>query len=431
VERVALSDLLTWKANPHRKPLIVNGARQVGKTWLLKEFGRRHYDSVAYVNFESNKRMTQLFSDNLDVDRLLLGLRVEAGCPIEPERTLIIFDEIQDNPRALTALKYFEETAPGYHVVAAGSLLGVALHSGTAFPVGKTEFLGLHPLSFAEFVHAMGETALHEVLRTGPLPDIELFRPRLIELLRQYYCVGGMPEAVAAFSATKDLVAVRELQENLLYAYERDFSKYAPTGVVPRIRAVWNSIPAQLAREQRKFVYGVVKEGARAREYETAVDWLCDAGLLRKVRRVAKPGLPLKSYVEQGAFKLYLLDVGLLASHAGVPVSALIHGDEAFEEFKGALTEQYVSQELAIMPGVETCYWSTDGGKAEVDFVVQRGRDIVPIEVKASENLQAKSLKSYRDRFAPRRCYRISLSPWREETWLSNIPLYATSRLWG
>ncbi|MCX7029584.1 MAG: DUF4143 domain-containing protein, partial [Spirochaetes bacterium] len=229
----------------------------------------------------------------------------------------------------------------------------------------------------------------------------------------------------------KDFAAVREIQKNLLYAYERDFSKYAPTGIVPRIRAVWNSIPAQLAREQRKFVYGLVKEGAPAREYETAVEWLCDAGLLRKVRRVAKPSLPLKSYVEQGVFKLYLLDVGLLASHAGVPVSALVHGDEAFEEFKGALTEQYVSQELAIMPDVEVCYWSADRAEAEVDFLVQRGTDIAPIEVKAAENLQAKSLRSYRDKFAPSRCYRISLSPWREEAWLSNIPLYAMARMWG
>ena len=431
MERAALSDLLAWKANPHRKPLILNGARQVGKTWLLKEFGRRHYDRVAYVNFESNERMNRLFASNLDVDRLLLGLRVEAGCPIEPERTLIIFDEIQDNPRALTALKYFAETAPGYHVATAGSLLGVALHAGAAFPVGKTDFLSLHPLAFSEFIHALGEAPLHELLRSGPLPDIELFRPRLIELLRQYYCVGGMPEAVAAFAATKDFAAVREIQKNLLYAYERDFSKYGRTEIVPRIRAVWNSIPAQLAREQRKFVYGVVKEGARAREYETAVDWLCDAGLLRKVRRVAKPGLPLKSYVEQGAFKLYMLDVGLLASHAGVPVSALVHGDEAFEEFKGALTEQYVSQELAIMPDVEVYYWSADRAEAEVDFLVQRGTDITPIEVKAAENLQAKSLRSYRDKFAPSRCYRISLSSWREEAWLSNIPLYATARMWG
>jgi uncharacterized protein len=431
MERSALAELLAWKTNPHRKPLILNGARQVGKTWLLQEFGRRHYEGVAYINFEANERMRQLFASNLEVDRLLLGLRVEAGIPIEPGRTLVIFDEIQENPRALTSLKYFAETAPAYHVAAAGSLLGVAHHAGTSFPVGKTDFLSLEPLGFAEFTLALGETGLHGLLKSGSLADIEAARPRLIETLRQYYCVGGMPEAVASFAEQRDFVRAREIQKNLLNAYERDFSKYAPAATVPRIRAVWNSIPAQLGREHRKFVYGLVREGARAREYETAVDWLCDAGLLRRVRRVAKPGLPLKSYAEREAFKLYLLDVGFLACHAGVPVEALVHGDAAFEEFKGALTEQYVAQELALMRELETFYWSAERAEAEVDFVVQRGTEILPIEVKAAENLQAKSLKSYRDKYSPVRCYRFSLSPWREESWLSNIPLYSMSRFGG
>ena len=304
----------------------------------------------------------------------------------------------------------------------------MAHHAGVSFPVGKTDFLTLEPLGFAEFTQALGETGLHELLISGSLADIETARAGFIETLRQYYCVGGMPEAVSSFAAHKDYAQVREIQKNLLNSYERDFSKYAPSATVPRIRSVWNSIPSQLAREQRKFVYGLVREGARAREYETAVDWLCDAGLLRRLRRVAKPGLPLKSYAEREAFKLYLLDVGLLACHAGVPVEALVHGDTAFEEFKGALTEQYVAQELALMREMEAFYWTAERAEAEVDFVVQRGTEILPIEVKAAENLQAKSLKSYRDKYSPARCYRFSLSPWREESWLSNIPLYSISR---
>ena len=428
---MTLSDLLVWQKSPSRKPLIVHGARQVGKTWLLKEFGRRSYHQAAYINFEANERMAALFSSNLEVERLLVGLRVEAGCPIEPESTLLIFDEVQDCPKALTALKYFAETAPEYHIAAAGSLLGIAMHAGTAFPVGKVDFIDLHPLSFEEFLLALGEADLLGILRSGDWPLLELFRERITDLLRYYFCVGGMPEAVASFIADRDFGQVRGVQEKLLTAHEQDFSKYAEPALVPRIRAVWDSIPSQLAREQKKFMYGLVREGARAREYEMAISWLCDAGLLHKVHRVSKPGLPLKAYQELGAFKLFMHDTGLMAAHADLPVQALLKGDALFAEFKGALAEQYVSQELRLMKGTSVYYWSSETSQAELDFVLQNGDGIFPLEVKAAENLQAKSLRVYNEKFSPPRCFRASLSPYRKESWITNLPLYAVSRLAG
>ena len=375
--------------------------------------------------------MAALFSSNLEVERLLVGLRVEAGCPIEPQNTLLIFDEVQDCPKALTALKYFAETAPEYHIAAAGSLLGIAMHAGTAFPVGKVDLIDLHPLSFEEFLLALGEADLLGVLRSGDWPLLELFRERITELLRYYFCVGGMPEAVASFIADRDLSRVRGMQEKLLASYERDFSKYAEPALVPRIRAVWDSIPSQLAREQKKFMYGLVRVGARAREYELAISWLCDAGLLHKVHRVSKPGLPLKAYQELGAFKLFMHDTGLMAAHADLPVQALLKGDALFAEFKGALAEQYVSQELRLVKGASVYYWSSETSQAELDFVLQHGDCIFPLEVKAAENLQAKSLRVYNEKFSPPRCFRTSLSPYRKESWITNLPLYAVSRLAG
>lgn len=429
MERKALADLLAWRSDKRRKPLVLNGARQVGKTWLLKEFGKRAYQNVAYINFESNERMATLFSSNVDPERLLMGLRIETGLPIEPEKTLIIFDEVQENPKALTSLKYFYENAPQYHLVAAGSLLGISLHAENSFPVGKVDFLNLYPLSFLEFLKAIGESALADLVSSSDWPMIDAFREKLIEFLRYYYCVGGMPESVATFVATKDLGQVRTFQKELLEAYERDFSKYAKSDTVPRIRAVWNSLPAQLAREQKKFMYGLIREGARAREYESAIEWLCDAGLSRKTFRVSKPGLPLKAYQELNAFKLYMLDIGLLAAHSGLPIQTVLHGNALFEEFKGALTEQYVAQELRLMEEMDASYWSSDTSRAEVDFLIQGQDSIYPLEVKAAENLQAKSLRVYNEKFSPPRCFRTSLSAYREERWLTNIPLYALSIL--
>lgn len=429
MERNAFTNLQAWRLDARRKPLVLNGARQVGKTWLLKEFGKREYRNVAYINFESNERMMGLFSSNLDPARLLMGLRVETGQPIEPETTLIIFDEVQENPKALTSLKYFHENAPQYHLAAAGSLLGVSMHAGNSFPVGKVDFLNLYPLSFLEFLHATGESNMADLVSSSDWSMIDAFREKLTESLRYYYCVGGMPESVTTFVATKDLGQVRTFQKKLLEAYERDFSKYAKPEMVPRIRAVWNSLPAQLAREQKKFMYGLVREGARAREYENAIEWLCDAGLLHKIFRVSKPGLPLKAYQELNAFKLYMLDIGLLAAHAGLATQTVLHGNALFEEFKGALTEQYVAQELCLMEGANASYWSSDTSKAEVDFLIQTQDSIYPLEVKSAENLQAKSLRVYNEKFSPPRCFRTSLSPYRKESWLTNIPLYALSEL--
>jgi len=429
MERNAFTPLQAWRLDARRKPLVLNGARQVGKTWLLKEFGKRTYRNVAYINFESNERMLALFSSNLDPERLLMGLRVETGLPIEPEKTLIIFDEIQENPKALTSLKYFCENAPQYHLAAAGSLLGISMHAGNSFPVGKVDFLNLYPLSFLEFLKATGESTLADLVLSRDWPMIDAFREKLTESLRYYYCVGGMPESVITFVATKDLGQVRTFQKKLLDAYERDFSKYARPEMVPRIRAVWNSLPAQLAREQKKFMYGLVREGARAREYENAIEWLCDAGLSRKIFRVSKPGLPLKAYQELNAFKLYMLDIGLLAAHAGLATQTVLHGNALFEEFKGALTEQYVAQELCLMEEASASYWSSDTSRAEVDFLIQAQNSIYPLEAKSAENLQAKSLRVYNEKFSPPRCFRTSLSPYREESWLTNIPLYALSAL--
>ncbi len=428
MRRFSLDRLLEWKLRPDRKPLILQGARQVGKTWILKEFGRLNYANVAYVNFESNERMERLFSGNLEPVRLLAGLRIEAGCPIDPGTTLLILDEIQACPAALTSLKYFAENAPEYHVAAAGSLLGVAMHRGVSFPVGKVEFLPLFPLSFFEFLGALDQAELGVAVANGQWDLVSAFREHLTEHLRTYLALGGMPEVVACYLATRDWAQVRRLQQALLQAYEQDFSKYAEPSLVPRIRALWNSIPAQLAREQKKFVFGLIKAGARAREFELAIQWLCDAGLTHKVMRVTKPGMPLKAYHDPAAFKLYFIDCGLLAAHAGLELAALLKGNALFEEFKGALTEQYVSQELRLWDG-EVAYWSSDSSQAEVDFLVQASDRVFPVEVKAAENLQAKSLKVFHEKFQPPRSFRLSLSDYRQESWLTNLPLYALTSL--
>lgn len=373
--------------------------------------------------------MAALFSSDLDIGRLLTGLRIESGCPIEPRTTLIIFDEVQENPRALTSLKYFAENAPAYHIAAAGSLPGIAMHAGTSFPVGKVEFLDLYPLSFEEFLWALGESSLAGLSRGHDWQMLESFRDKLIDYLKYYYCVGGMPECVNNFIATRDLNRVRDVQGRLLDAYEQDFSKYAEPAMVPRVRAVWNSIPSQLAREQKKFSYDLIREGARAREYEVAIQWLCDAGLIHKVYRASKPGLPLRVYQENNAFKLFMVDTGLLAAHAHIPMKTMLQGSDLFREAKGALTEQYVAQELRLRGDFDVFYWSSDRSQAEIDFLIQAGESVYPLEVKATENLQAKSLRVYRDKFSPPRSYRTSLSPYREESWLTNIPLYALSAL--
>lgn len=423
--RMAIKQLQKWKTKKQRKPLIIRGARQVGKTWLMKEFGASEYSSTVYVNFDNNERMKTLFEGSLEIERLITGLELYAGHKIDPDNTLLIFDEVQEVPKALTSLKYFNEDAPQYQIVCAGSLLGVALHQGTSFPVGKVEFLDLYPLSFSEFMMAMGKEQYVKLLQKRDFDMATTFKQDYTDLLKHYYYVGGMPEAVQVFANNRDFNEVREIQRRILEAYEQDFSKHAPNETVPRIRMLWNSIPAQLAKENKKFIYGLIKEGARAKEYELAMLWLTDCGLVHKVHRVTTPNLPLKAYEDLKAFKLFLVDVGLLSCMVGLRQDVLLDGNELFKEFKGALTEQYVLQQLKTIKGLNVYYWTAERGTAEVDFVIDNGSGVIPIEVKAEVNLQAKSLKVYRDKFQPKLSIRTSMADYKREDWLLNLPLWA------
>ncbi len=427
--REAMSKLLTWKAGEARKPLIIRGARQVGKTWLMKEFGVKNYENIAYINFDNNERMESLFKGNLDIPRLIKALEIESGVKIASENTLIIFDEVQEVPRALTSLKYFCENAPEYHIIAAGSRLGVALHPGTSFPVGKVDFLDLYPLSFLEFLGATGNERLAELVKTQDFDTMKSFKGKYIDLLRQYYYIGGMPEVLNGFIETNDFAVVREIQNRVLIAYENDFSKHAPNEAVPRIRMLFASVSAQLAKENRKFVYGLIRQGARAREYELAIQWLIDCGLIYKVNRITKPDMPLIAYQDFSAFKLYFLDVGLLAAMSKLDLKSLIEGNKVFEEFKGALTEQFVLQQMIAEGEIIPFYWSAEKSNGEIDFVFQSEEHIIPLEVKASENLQAKSLKFYYSKYKPNFAVRTSMSDYRREDWLINIPLYAINTM--
>jgi uncharacterized protein len=427
MDRSALEDLRQWKDSKYKKPLIIRGARQVGKTWLMKEFGKLEYPETVYINFENNQQMEFLFSADHDTSRIISGLEIYSGQKINPYTTLIIFDEIQDVPKALTALKYFHENAPQYSIVCAGSLLGVALHPGTSFPVGKVDFLDLYPLSFIEFMNASGLERYAKLLEAGDYDMVSNFKHFYTDQLKYYYYIGGMPEAVSRFVETQDLNIVRTVQQQILSAYEQDFSKHAPAEIVPRIRMLWNSIPAQLAKENKKFIYGLIKQGARAKEYEMALLWLTDCGLAHRIHRIEVPKLPLKAYEDLKAFKLYLLDVGLLSCQVQLNQRILLEENRLFEEFRGALTEQFVLQQLKTLKGVNTFYWTNDRGSAEVDFVIEYSDTIVPVEVKAQQNLKAKSLKSYYERFKPRLSIRTSMANYKDEGWLLNVPLYALS----
>ena len=427
--RIAIEKLFKWKKSKYRKPLIIEGARQVGKTWLMKEFGRQGYEDTVYINFDSNTAMAELFAADLNTDRLVMGLELYAGRKINPDTTLLISDEVQEVPRALTSLKYFYENAPQYHIVCAVSLLGIALHGGTSFPVGKVDFLKLHPLSFKEFLLATGQKGFAALLDTQDFQMIETFRQTYTDALKQYYFVGGMPEAVSVFAEEKDFNEVRTVQKRILAAYEQDFSKHAPHEIVPKIRMLWNSIPSQLAKENKKFIYGLVREGGRAKEYETALMWLCDCGLVHKVSRVNTPGLPLKAYEDLKAFKLFLADVGLLGCLAGLHAQTLLDGSRLFVEFKGALTEQYVCQQLQTLDDLGLYYYTNNRGSCEIDFVVDTAGLVIPVEVKAEVNLKAKSLKAYREKFAPLLSVRTSMAAYKKEDWLVNLPLYAIDQI--
>lgn len=427
--RIAIEKLYQWKESKRRKPLIIEGARQVGKTWLMKEFGEKAYQDTIYINFDSNSRMSELFSEDLNVDRLIMGIELYAGKKIDPDHTLLIFDEVQEVPKALSSLKYFYENAPQYHIVCAGSLLGIALHGGTSFPVGKVDFLNLYPLSFKEFLMATTGERFAELLENQDYQMVNAFKQTFIDALKQYYFVGGMPEAVESFVEEKDFNEVREIQKRILSAYEQDFSKHAPIEIVPKIRMVWNSIPSQLAKENKKFIYGLVREGGRAKEYETAIMWLCDCGLIHKVSRVNAAGLPLKAYEDLKAFKMFLVDVGLLGCMTGLRQRTLLDGNELFTKFKGALTEQYVCQQLKTIQDLDIYYYTNDRGSCEVDFVVDTGEEIVPLEVKAEINLKAKSLKNYHEKYNPPISIRTSMADYKKEDWIVNLPLYAIEEI--
>lgn len=430
MKRNAIKELYEWKENNGRKPLVILGARQVGKTWLMKEFGKEAYKKCAYVNFEDNDDLRGMFEHDFDIQRIIANLQWTTGVTID-EDTLIILDEIQEAPRGITALKYFQEKAPQYHVIAAGSLLGIAMHKNDSFPVGKVDFMHLYPLSFYEFLNAIGEKKMVDLLQAKDWTMLTMVRAKFEERLRQYYFVGGMPAAVLAFVNDGDLNKVRAIQKSIIEAYERDFSKHAPAIEVPRIRMVWHSIPSQLSKENRKFIYGMIKEGARAKDFELAIEWLKDAGLIYKVNRCKKAQLPLAAYEDFSAFKMFLSDIGLMGAMSNIPVQSLLNGNMLFSDFKGALTEQFVLQQMKTNQTLSIYYWSADNSRGEIDFLVQQEEKVIPIEVKAEENLQAKSLRMFVERNPGLKGCRFSMSPYREQDWLVNYPLYSVLTILG
>lgn len=425
MERTAISELYEWKSRSDRKPLIVRGARQVGKTWLILDFAKKAYGQYVYVNFEEESLLSHVFEGDFDIDRIITAISLRKQQDIDKD-TLLIFDEIQAAPRGVTALKYFCEKARDYHVIAAGSLLGIAMHQSDSFPVGKVDFVDLSPLDFHEFLLAMGEERIAGLLAKRDWQTVAMVKDRLTALLKTYYYVGGMPEAVDSYRRRKDFAEVRRIQNNILDTYNNDFSKHAPINEVPRIRMVWNSIAGQLAKENRKFIYGMLREGARAKDFEVAIEWLRDAGLIYKVNRTKGGELPLNAFEDFSAFKIYLLDVGLLSAINKLTAETLIQGNEIFNTYKGALTEQYFFQQIRGKADF-VYYWSADNSRGEVDFVVQKAERVIPIEVKAEENLRAKSLAAFVARNPGLHALRFSMSDYREQDWMTNIPLYAVT----
>lgn len=428
MERNVLDELKHWKQSEWRKPLVIQGARQVGKTWIMREFGRREYQHTAYLSFVDTPHAASIFEGGYDVEGVMQAISLMTGVPVEPGNTLVVLDEIQECERALNALKFLRENAPQYHIMAAGSLLGVAVRQRQmSFPVGQVDFLHLHPLNFREFLAALGEENLVEILEKANEKLLRVMHGKLVNRLKEYLYVGGMPEVVSIYARSRDFSEVRRVQLQIIQGYENDFSKYTAPRDVPRIHAVWNSVPIQLARENRKFVYKYLGEGARAREYEMAVEWLILCGLLHRVRRISKPGVPLAAYESPNAFKLYGIDCGLLGAMARLDSRSMVENNAIFEEFKGALTEQFVLQELLSSTDWKLAYWEPENGMAEVDFVAQAGNEVIPIEVKAGVNLRARSLASYRARYEPTVSLRSSLAPLEYNSGLWNIPLYLVS----
>ncbi len=423
MDRLLMKDLVAWRNRPKRKPLILRGVRQVGKTWLLREFGKSYFADVCYVNFERNSQISSVFENSLNPNQIITSLALFHGKPIIPEDTLIIFDEIQEVPRALTSLKYFAEEAPEYYLCCAGSQLGYTLHEHTSFPVGKVEYLDLRPLSFYEFLMANGQGMLADSILNGNF-DLMPFEYELISLLKTYFVVGGMPASVQTWIDTHDYNAVDTVLDNLSSSYIDDFAKHAPHSLSEKLRYVWQSIPSQLAKENKKFIFGLVREGARAREYEETLMWLKDMGLIHRCGCITKPALPLRAYEDLKAFKVFLMDVGVLRHLSGLSPAVLLEGSRVFEEFKGALTEQFVLQELLLLPSLNAGHYWTSSGKAEIDFVFSFGLNVFPLEVKAEMNVKAKSMKVYDNLYHPERLFITSLRPYNTKERLTFIPLY-------
>ena len=429
MQRYALKHLIDWKNKKNHKPLVIQGARQVGKTWLMQEFGKKYYEQVAYINFDVDLKSREIFDVDYDTERLIMDIGLVTKTKINAENTLIIFDEIQECPRALTSLKYFRENAPQYDIIVAGSLLGVACHEGTGFPVGKVSFMNLFPLSFEEFLLAIGEERFVELLNKKDFKTIKLFNNKYEKLLKQYCYIGGMPEIIQDFVENKDFESVRNLQKEILSAYEEDFTKHIPTNTVAKIRLLWKSIPAQLSKENKKFIYGAAKEGARARDFEAALSWLINSGLVYRVNKIRKPDLPITAYEDFNSFKLFVLDVGLLGAMTDLQADTIIDGNRIFEEFKGAIAEQYVLQQFKTIKDLPVFYWSNETSRAEIDFVIQIKSDVVPVEVKAERNLQAKSLKVYMEKFKPNYAIRTSMADYKKTDNLIDLPLYALENI--
>lgn len=425
MKRLALQQLIDWKNKSDRKPLILNGARQVGKTWLLHEFARLEYKKEAYVICRKNELARQLFSQDFNVERILRGLRAITSVDITPADTLIILDEVQDIPEALEALKYFKEEAPEYHIAVAGSLLGISLHSDVSFPVGKINVINMYPLNFEEFLMAKGEEEACKLLATRDFATINLLHEKFTDLLREYYYVGGMPEAVLKYVETGALQEVRNIQLEILQGYDLDFSKHAPREQVPRIRMVWNSIPSQLFKENKKYIYGALRKGARANDFELAIQWLNNSGLIYKVPRCTKPELPLPVYEDLSAFKLYMLDIGLMGAMVNTAPAQVLLKNDIFKEYKGGMTEQYVLQQMKSKGIAPIYYHNTNDSRLELDFIIQRGGEMIPIEVKAEGNVRANSLTALLTRNPQLHALRYSMLPYKQQGNLTNIPLYA------
>ena len=425
MERLVLQRLIEWKNRRSRKPLILNGARQVGKTWILREFARREYKKEAYLLCRKNDLAEQIFKQDFDVDRILRSLRALTGVDITPDDTLIILDEVQEIPEAIESLKYFCEQLPDYHIAVAGSLLGISLHRGVSYPVGKVNEIAVCPMNFEEFLLAKGETEKYKLLKTRDFQTINLLHEKFVDLLRQYYYVGGMPEAVKEYVETGALNEVRRIQTELLRGYEQDFSKHAPKEQVERVRMVWRSVPSQLFKDNKKFVYGALRDGARAKDFEMAIQWLLDAGLVYKVPRCTKPALPLDIYEDLSAFKLYLMDVGLLGAMVNTEPVQVLMSNQIFSEYKGGMTENYVLQQMKSKGVAPIYYHKADNSRLELDFVIQKDGKVLPIEVKAEENVRANSLTTLLSQQPDMTAVRYSMLPYRQQGQMECVPLYA------